>query len=159
MRSSPKLFLSYVFSLSLTLGLALSGESAYAQGKTFRWASSGELPSWDPHSQNNALSNGIHAYVYESLVYYDKKFNIEPMLATKWEMKSPTQIRFYLRNGVKFHDGSNFTADDVVFSIGRVTDKVSNFGIFAQGIDKAIKVDDNTVDIMLTGPTQCYLGN
>jgi peptide/nickel transport system substrate-binding protein len=140
------------FSLSASLS-----SGAYAQSKTFRWASSGELPSWDPHSQNNALSNGIHAYVYESLVYYDKKFNIEANLATKWESKSPTQMRFHLRKGVKFHDGSPFTADDVVFSIARIQDKASNFGIFAQGIDKAVKVDENTVDILLTGPNPTLL--
>jgi peptide/nickel transport system substrate-binding protein len=140
--------------LSVSVGF---GSVAYAQNKTFRWASAGELPSWDPHSQNNALSNGIHAYVYESLVYYDKKFNIEPSLATKWELKSPTQLRFYLRKGVKFHDGSPFTADDVVFSIARIQDKASNFGIFAQGIDKAVKVDESTVDILLTGPNPTLL--
>jgi peptide/nickel transport system substrate-binding protein len=138
----------------LSLG---SVAAVHAQNKTFRWASSGELPSWDPHTQNNALSNGIHAYVYESLVYYDKKFNIEANLATKWESKSPTQMRFYLRKGVKFHDGSPFTADDVVFSIARIQDKASNFGIFAQGIDKAVKVDENTVDILLTGPNPTLL--
>jgi peptide/nickel transport system substrate-binding protein len=144
--------LSVAFSLSLA-----TGADVYAQSKTFRWASAGELPSWDPHSQNNALSNGVHAYVYESLVYYDKKFNIEPTLAVKWELKTPKQMRFYLRKGVKFHDGSLFTADDVVFSIARIQDKASNFGIFAQGIDKAVKIDDSTVDILLTGPNPTLL--
>jgi peptide/nickel transport system substrate-binding protein len=144
--------------LAVAFSVSLSVSSlAQAQNKTFRWASSGELPSWDPHSQNNALSNGIHAYVYESLVYYDKKFNIEASLATKWELKSPTQMRFYLRKGVKFHDGSPFTADDVVFSVARIQDKASNFGIFAQGIDKAVKVDETTVDILLTGPNPTLL--
>jgi peptide/nickel transport system substrate-binding protein len=53
--------------IAVALALSLSVNAAtFAQSKTFRWASSGELPSWDPHSQNNALSNGIHAYVYES---------------------------------------------------------------------------------------------
>jgi peptide/nickel transport system substrate-binding protein len=144
--------LSVAFSLSLAAGV-----DVYAQSKTFRWASAGELPSWDPHSQNNALSNGVHAYVYESLVYYDKKFNIEPTLAIKWELKTPKQMRFYLRKGVKFHDGTLFTADDVVFSIARIQDKASNFGIFAQGIDKAVKIDDSTVDILLTGPNPTLL--
>jgi peptide/nickel transport system substrate-binding protein len=147
-----------VAALAVAVSVSASlGSIAHAQNKTFRWASSGELPSWDPHSQNNALSNGIHAYVYESLVYYDKKFNIEASLATKWESKSPTQIRFHLRKGVKFHDGSPFTADDVVFSVNRIQDKASNFGIFAQGIDKAVKVDENTVDILLTGPNPTLL--
>ena len=37
--------------------------------KTFKWTSASDIPTWDIHSQNNALSNGIHAAVYESLVY------------------------------------------------------------------------------------------
>jgi peptide/nickel transport system substrate-binding protein len=149
--------MAFFTALALTAWMSTLSTNTWAQGKTLRWASSGELPTWDPHSQNNALSNGVHAYVYESLVYYDKKFAIEPMLATKWEAKSPTQIRFYLRKGVKFHDGSAFTADDVVFSIGRIQDKASNFGIYAQGIDKAVKVDDLTVDILLTAPNPVLL--
>ena len=135
---------------TLVAGLALTG--APAEAKTFKWASQGELPSWDPHSQNNALSNGIHAYVYESLVYYNQKFDVEPMLAASWVERSPTVTRFNLRKGVKFHDGSPFSADDVVFTIGRAMDKNSNFTIYTQGIDKAVKVDDHTVDIILTGP-------
>ncbi len=43
------------------------------QAKTFRWASAGEISTWDIHSQNNALQNGIHAAVYESLVYYNSQ--------------------------------------------------------------------------------------
>jgi peptide/nickel transport system substrate-binding protein len=141
---------------ALVVGLG-AGHAAFAQGKTFRWASQGEIPTWDPHSQNNALSNGVHAYVYESLVYYDKKFDIEPMLATRWEQRSNTAVRFFLRRGVKFHDGSAFTADDVVFSVNRAMDRLSNFAIYTQGIDKAVKVDELTVDILLTAPNPVLL--
>lgn len=49
-----------------------------AQAKTFKWASQGEISTWDIHSQNNALQNGIHANVYESLVYYNSRtFQVE----------------------------------------------------------------------------------
>jgi peptide/nickel transport system substrate-binding protein len=143
--------------MAIGLALAATPPAALAQGKTFKWASQGELPTWDPHSQNNALSNGVHAYVYESLVYYDKKFDIEPMLATRWEQRSPTAMRFFLRRNVKFHDGSNFTADDVVFSINRAMDRLSNFTIYTQGIERAVKVDDFTVDIILSAPNPVLL--
>ena len=54
--------------------------------KPFKWASQGEIATWDIHSQNNALQNGIHANVYESLVYYNSKtFDVEPVLATAWK--------------------------------------------------------------------------
>ena len=61
--------------------------------KPFKWASAGEISTWDIHSQNNALQNGIHAAVYESLVYYNSRnFKIEPVLATSWNQVSPTQL-------------------------------------------------------------------
>ncbi len=123
------------------------------QAKTFKWASQGEISTWDIHSQNNALQNGIHAYVYESLVYYNSKtFEVEPMLATAWREVSPTQVRFTLRQGVKFHDGSAFTADDAVYSIQRAMAKTSNYGPYVQGIDKVVKVDAGTIDVMLKSP-------
>ena len=126
--------------------------------KPFKWASAGEISTWDIHSQNNALQNGIHAAVYESLVYYNSKtFKVEPVLATSWQMVTPTQWRFNLRPNVKFSDGSAMTADDVVFSIARSLAKTSNFAIYAQGIDRAVKVNDNTVDVILKGANPVLL--
>ena len=61
----------------------LASPSAWA--KTFKWSSASDIPTLDIHSQNNALGNGVHAAVYESLVYYNSKtFKLEPMLATSW---------------------------------------------------------------------------
>jgi peptide/nickel transport system substrate-binding protein len=128
-----------------------------AQAKTFKWASQGEIPTWDPHSQNNALANGIHASVYESLVYYNKKFELEGVLASAWKQVTPLNVRFTLRKGVKFHDGSAFTADDVVFTFERAMSKTSNFGVYTQGIDRVVKVDDHTVDIFTKTPNPVLL--
>jgi len=129
-----------------------------AQAKTFKWASQGEISTWDIHSQNNALQNGIHAYVYESLVYYNSRtFAVEPMLATAWREVTPTQVRFTLRQGVKFHDGSAFTADDAVYSLQRAMSKTSNYTPFVQGIDKVAKVDAQTVDVFLKAPNPVLL--
>ena len=127
------------------------------QAKTLRWASASDIPTWDIHSQNNALANGVHASVYESLFYYNAKFDLAPMLATGWQQVSPTQVRIKLRTGVKFHDGAAFTADDVVFSLTRAMEKTSNYGVFTQGIDKVVKVDDFTVDILTRGPNPVLL--
>lgn len=103
-----------------------------AHSKTFKWTSASDIPTWDIHSQNNALGNGVHASVYESLVYYNSRtFKPEPVLATAWKQLTPTQLRVNLRTGVKFHDGTPFSADDAVFSIQRAMAKTSNFGIYA----------------------------
>lgn len=83
--------------------------------------------------QNNALSNGIHAAFYETLVTYNSTtFRPEPLLATSWTEISARQMRFNLRSGVKFSDGSAMTADDVVFSLNRAMSKTSNFSPYTQ---------------------------
>jgi peptide/nickel transport system substrate-binding protein len=140
--------------LCAAMALVVGGVHA----KTFKWTSASDIPTWDIHSQNNALANGVHASVYESLVYYNSKtFKPEPILATAWKQLTPTQLRLNLRTGVKFHDGSTFSADDAVFSIQRAMAKTSNFGIYAQGIDRVVKVDANTIDIFTKDPNPVLL--
>jgi peptide/nickel transport system substrate-binding protein len=144
--------------LAAGLAAALSLAAFAAQAKTFRWASASDIPTWDIHSQNNALANGIHASVYEALFYYNSRsFALEPLLATGYKQVSPTQVRVTLRRGVKFHDGADFNADDAVFSLERAMAKTSNFGVYTQGIDRVVKVDDYTIDIFTKGPNPVLL--
>lgn len=129
-----------------------------ASAKPFKWSSASDIPTWDIHSQNNALGNGVHAAVYESLVYYNaRSFKVEPVLATAWKQVTPTQLRLTLRTGVKFHDGAPFTADDAVFSIQRAMQKTSNYAVFTQGIDRVVKVDAGTIDIFTKDPNPVLL--
>jgi peptide/nickel transport system substrate-binding protein len=145
------------FFLLTAVAAALLATTA-VHAKPFKWASQGEISTWDIHSQNNALQNGIHANVYESLVYYNSKtFDVEPVLATSWKELSPTQVRFNLRQGVKFQDGTAFTADDAVFSIQRAMAKTSNYSPFVQGIGKVVKVDAQTIDVILVAPNPVLL--
>ncbi len=140
--------------LGVAAALALS---VPAQAATFKWASASDIPTWDIHSQNNALGNGVHAAVYESLFYYNKKFELEPMLATSYQQLTPNQLRIKLRTGVKFHDGASFDADDAVFSINRAMAKTSNYGVYTQGIDKVVKIDASTIDILTKSPNPVLL--
>jgi len=128
------------------------------QAKPFKWTSASDIPTLDIHSQNNALGNGVHAAFYDALVYYNSQtFKPEPQLATSWREISPTQVRFTLRSGVKFSDGSPLTADDVVFSIMRAMGKTSNYAVYTQGIDRVVKVNDDTVDFIMKGPNPVLL--
>jgi peptide/nickel transport system substrate-binding protein len=139
--------------LVISLGLAGVLAATAVQAKPFKWSSASDIPTLDIHSQNNALGNGVHAAIFDSLVYYNSKsFKVEPKLATSWKEMSPTQYRFNLRKGVKFSDGSALTADDVVFSLDRARAKTSNFNVYTQGFSRIVKVDANTVDIVLSGP-------
>ena len=142
----------------LSAALIAAAVVAPAQAKTFKWSSASDIPTLDIHSQNNALGNGVHAAIYDSLVYYNSQtFRPEAQLATAWKEISPTQVRFTLRTGVKFSDGTPFTADDVVFSITRAMAKTSNYAVYTQGIDKVVKVNDNTVDFIMKGPNPVLL--
>ena len=144
--------------LKLTVLCVALAAAMGVQAKPFKWTSASDIPTWDIHSQNNALANGIHAAVYESLVYYNSRtFKVEPVLATGWKQVSPVQLRLTLRKGVKFHDGSAFTADDAVFSLERAMSKTSNFAVYTQGIDKVVKVDANTIDILTKEPNPVLL--
>ena len=142
---------------SLVLILALI--AAPVQAVTLRWAAQNDILTMDPHSQNHATTHAMMQYTYEGLVRYSKDYQIEPCLATSWDKVSETQYRFHLRKGVKFHDGSPFTADDVVFSFGRIKQPQGTNQIYVAGIKQVKKVDDMTVDLLLEGPHPLLLKN
>ena len=98
-------------------------------------------------------------HAYEGLTRYNAKYEVEPALATKWTFISPTQVRFELRKGVKFHDGSPFTADDVLFSFDRIRQPQGTMGIYVTGISEIKKVDSHTVDFILAAPNPILLRN
>jgi peptide/nickel transport system substrate-binding protein len=140
------------------VALALCFTAPPAWSKTVRWTGASDITTWDIHSQINGFQNGAHAAVYESLVYFNSRtFKPEPMLATGWKMVTPLQWRFTLRQGVKFHDGSNFTADDVVYSLRRATAKTSTFTAQMGSISKVEKVDNFTVDVFTKAPDPVLL--
>ena len=143
---------------ALTLAVLLACCALPLHAKTFKWTSASDIPTLDIHSQNNALGNGVHAAVYESLVYYNSRtFKLEPMLATAWKQVSPTQMQFTLRQGVKFSDGSTMTAEDVKYSLERAMAKTSNYNVYTQGIDKVEVTGPNTVDVFTKAPNPVLL--
>src|SRR4030081_2613457 len=102
------------------LGLYLIFFLNPAGAVTLKWAAQNDILTLDPHSQNHATTHSILQHTYEGLTRYTKTFGVEPCLAVSWKQLSDTHWRFNLRKGVKFHDGSPLTADDVVFSFERI---------------------------------------
>ena len=98
---------------------ALMINPAHVLAKTLRWAGAGELVSCDPAIGTDTAALVFMTHIYERLVTRDREFALQPSLALSWESPSPTTMRFNLRPGVKFHDGTPFTAGDVAFSIAR----------------------------------------
>jgi peptide/nickel transport system substrate-binding protein len=135
------------------------GAIAVAGAAQLKWAAQNDILSLDPHSQNHATTNAILMHAYEGLTRYNKDYQVEPALATKWTYISPTQVRFDLRKGVKFQDGSPFTADDVIFSFGRIKQPQGTMQIYVTGIADIKKIDDHTVDFILSAPQPILLRN
>lgn len=73
----------------------------------------------DPHRHNEVVAWAMLCNLYDGLVGFSGDMRLEPVLAESWEQISETEIRFHLRAGVSFHDGSSFGADDVVASFER----------------------------------------
>ena len=126
--------------------------AALAQGKTLRLASAFDPQSMDPHSLALLYQTRVASQIYEGLVNRGKDYKLEPSLATAWEMVNPMTWRFRLRQGVKFHDGAPFTADDAVFSIERALDKASQRKNQMLGITGARKVDASTIEVSTSQP-------
>src|SRR3954467_6390504 len=129
-----------VFVLAVTLAISI------ADAKPFRWASAGDPQTMDPHSQNELLTNSINGQMYETLVNRGKRLEIVPALATAWQQVDPLTWRFTLRKGVRFHDGTPFTADDVLFSVQRASQSSSQIRVYAAGLGRPTKIDDYTVE-------------
>ena len=123
-----------------------------ASAATLRVANQGDALSLDPHSLNESLQLSVVGNVYEGLVYRDRNYKLEPALATDWKQTSPTVWRFNLRKNVKFHDGTPFTADDVIFSYERSKGDGSDMKSYVGQIKEIVKINDHAVDFVLTAP-------
>ncbi len=131
---------------------AMALASGTSQAVTLRVANQGDAQSMDPHSLNESLQLGFMANVYEPLIGRDKKLGLVPALATQWSQPSPTVWRFELRKGVNFHDGSPFTADDVVFTFKRAAGEGSDMKSYVSSFKEVRKIDNFTVEIETLTP-------
>jgi len=139
--------------MAAALAVGVAGvTSTGAQAKTFKWAFQGDAQSLDPHSLNETFTLGLLGNIYEGLVRRGPDLQLAPALATSWEIVEPTRWRFHLRKGVKFHDGSDFNADDVIFTYQRTIADGSDVKTRMAGVKSAVKVDDHTVDFITEAP-------
>lgn len=108
------------FALATVLSPALAATTVMAE--ELRIGTQLKLMTLDPHYADLNENNALLAHMYERLVRQDEHLSPQPALAVSWRRLGPTQWEFKLREGVKFHDGSPFTAQDVIYSIERVRD-------------------------------------
>ncbi|UCG08278.1 MAG: hypothetical protein JSV83_06425 [Desulfobacterales bacterium] len=139
-----------IFGVFLTVVLGIGSASA-AQ---LVIGSALEPSSIDPHYHNLGPNNAIARHIFESLVDTNENQQLGPGLAVSWKPINDTTWEFKLRQGAKFHDGTPFTADDVLFTFERapnVEASPSSFARYTKG--KTLKkIDDNTIHIMTEKP-------
>ncbi len=138
--------------LSAAVFCAVAATSFVASAQTLRVANQGDSLSMDPHSLNESLQLSVTGNVYEGLVIRNKDLSLAPGLATSWKQTSPTVWRFELRKGVLFHDGTPFTADDVLFSFQRGAADGSDMKSYVNDIKAVRKFGDHAVEIETVAP-------
>ena len=149
--------------IALAAGLMLLAGAAFAQRTDIVVGMQLEPPNLDPTAgAAAAIDEVVYANVFEGLTRFTGDGSIEPALAESWEV-APDGLswEFHLRSGVTFHDGTPFTAEDVVFSFDRAMAENSTNAqkqLF-KGINEVTAIDDTTVEIGVDAPKGSLLFN
>lgn len=146
---------------ALSMAAALLATTATVNAETLRWARSGDALTLDPHAQNEGPTHTIRHQMYEPLIIRDVTGAFEPALATDWAPSADDANVwvFNLRQGVKFHDGADFTAEDVVFSFERAKQPNSDMKELIGSITEVRAVDDYTIEMVTDGPNPILPSN
>lgn len=139
-----------------------NSETASSDGSAHRdtltVAISREPKSLLPYASNDTGTSYITHQIYDALLSTDADMNLLPGLATEWEQIDDTHYRFKLREGVTFHDGSPFTAEDVLYTFGlNSANEASKSVIGPVDIENSVAEDDHTVVIALSEPYPAFL--
>ena len=144
----------------LTTALLL-GSTGIVSAETLKWARAGDALTLDPHAQNEGPTHTIRHQMYEPLIIRDTTGAFEPALATEWGPKpdDPNVWVFKLRQGVTFHDGAEFNAEDVVFSFERAKQPNSDMKELINSITEVRAIDDFTIEMVTDGPNPILPSN
>ncbi|MEM6711382.1 MAG: ABC transporter substrate-binding protein [Pseudomonadota bacterium] len=147
--------------LAATSAIASALLLAPASAETFRWATTSDPNTLDPHAANSAPVLGFLNNVYEGLVRRDRSMMIEPALAVSWEPLDgdETGWRLFLREWVTFHNGAEFTADDVLFSYERASGETADTRSWFAPVTDVRVVDDFTIDFITSAPNPIFPGS
>jgi peptide/nickel transport system substrate-binding protein len=137
-----------------TMASSLSFLVSFASAENLTVALAAEPTSMDPHYQNLTINNSFATQVYNALVLQDVNQNLLPGLATSWKPIDDSTWEFKLRPGVKFHNGSTFSAEDVVATMQRaanVPNSPSSFATFIKGKTFEV-IDELTLQVATDKP-------
>jgi len=139
----------------LVVSLAVGAMAVEAFAANLTIGLGADVTALDPHYHNVTPNNNVASHIFGYLVQRNEKSQLEPGLATEWKAIDPLTWEFKLRRGVKFHDGSDFSAADVVASIERVPTVVNSpspFTAFTKQIKEMVVVDPYTIRFRTATP-------
>ncbi len=139
----------------LASAIVFAATAGYSE--TFRWASTTDPQTMDPHAVNSTPVLSFLNNIYEGLVRRGRDMSIEGSLAESWEpLEGENGWRFNLREGVTFADGSAFTAEDVMFSYERASNEAADVRSWFAPVSEVRVVDDYTVDFITNAPNPLF---
>lgn len=141
---------------AVAVAVAAAGPAAAGN---FRYAGSADVETMDPAGRFEIFTLSFLHAIYEPLVRYDRTLKLEPALATEWKQVEPTVWRFTIRPGVKFHDGSPLTAEDVAFTIMRGKAEGSAMVPTLSLVKEAVAVEPMVAELRLTRPSATLLND
>jgi len=142
--------------IALLAAIAAGHAANPAGAQELKLAIAAPATSMDPHFYNAAPNNSVMVHFFDRLVARNAEAKLEPGLALSWTAVSDTVWEFKLRPGVKWHDGTDFTADDVAFSLGRapnVPNSPGGFGGFLRAVAKVEVVAPLTIRLHMKAPS------
>ncbi|MBX9596527.1 MAG: ABC transporter substrate-binding protein [Roseomonas sp.] len=140
--------------------LALGASGATAQNLTI--ATSLSLNTMDPHFFNGFPAGSAHPQIWDALTEIDENLQVKPGLATAWRLIDANTWEFDLRPGVRFHDGTPFTAADITATFARVPNVQNSpalFTSFIRTVREVTVVNDTTIRITTSTPTATLPGD
>lgn len=164
-RKSLKKMLAVVVALTMSLGMlaGCGGNETKKSGdgagqKKLTVAVSKEPKTLIPYESNDTGTGPIVHQYCETLMVVDENMNLKPCLAESWEVVDETHYRFHLREGVKFHDGSDFTAADVLYTMQKCVESTAAASTVGPiDIANSVIEDDYTLLVALTEPFPAFL--
>ena len=145
--------------MMLVAGCASEKEEPKTEKDTLTVVISQDPDGFDPNANTNFAPHQVKSQIYETLVRLDENNEVQPCLAESWEYEDDQTLIFKLRKGVKFHNGEELKASDVIFSYKRAfEDKTAGYvNLTNMDIDKCEAVDDYTVKLVTKGPYSMQL--
>jgi peptide/nickel transport system substrate-binding protein len=135
-------------SLQLAIGLALALVSTPSFARDLTIGLGSAVTATDPHFHFTGANMSMSRHFFDPLILQDERRRLRPGLAVSWRALDPTTWEFKLREGVKFHDGSAFTAEDVKYTLWRAVNVPNNpgsFEVYIRNVKEAVVVDAHTI--------------